>query len=96
VVQDAANRLCRLSARETEAELLVLVRGGDVLVGVSLDADGDPDQDGCHDTESLGCRGHPLNLLEGVDDDAAHSVSERSLDLGNALVVAVKADSVTG
>src|SRR5665647_3169236 len=96
VLQDATNRLCRLSAGETEAELLVLVGGGDVFVGVCLDADGDADHDGCHDIEPLGRSGHPLDLIEGVDDDAADSVSQRSLDLGNALVVAVEADSMAG
>ena len=95
VLQDATNRLCRLPPGEAEAELLVLVGGGDVLVGVGLDADGDPDHDRSHDAESLGRRGHPVDLLEGVDHDAAHPVSERSLDLGNALVVAVKADQVS-
>ena len=38
-----ADRLGGVPAGEREAELLVLVRGGDELVGVRLDADGDPD-----------------------------------------------------
>ena len=37
-----------------------------------LDADRDPDQDGCHDLQSLGRRGHAFDLLEGVDD-AGHA-----------------------
>jgi len=39
VLQDASDGLGRRAAGEGEAEFLVLVRGGDELVGVGLDAD---------------------------------------------------------
>src|SRR5674476_32285 len=96
VAQDATNRLGRLPAGQAEAELLVLVRGGDVLMGVRLDTDRDPDHDRCHDTESLGGAGHPLDLLEGVDHDAGDPVTKCRLDLGDALVVAVYTDPPAG
>ena len=42
--EHAADGLDGVARGEREAELLVLVRGRDELVGVRLDADGDPDQ----------------------------------------------------
>ena len=51
---------------------------------------------GRDDTELGRDRGDALDLVEGVDDDAAHAVVEGVADLGDALVVAVQADPVAG
>ena len=50
--EDAAHRGHRGAAGQRQAELLVLVCGGDELVGVRLDADGDPDQHVLHDARA--------------------------------------------
>ena len=81
-----------LAVADREAELLVLVGGGDVLVGVRLDAGGHAHHDGLGPAEPLGDLGQPLDLLEGVDDDPADAEGDRLLELGQALVVAVEAD----
>ena len=73
----ASNRPAASSAwppARREAELLVLVAGGDELVGVRLDADGHPDHDRRDDAELGGHRGDPVDLVEGVDHDAADPV----------------------
>ena len=62
----------RVAAGDREAELLVLVGGGDVLVGVRLDAGGHPH----HHPRRCGraraaTAAEPLDLVEGVDDDPA-------------------------
>ena len=71
-LEHAADRLDGVAAGDREAELLVLVRGGDVLVGVRLDADGHPDHHrAARPAGSRGERGEPVDLVEGVDDDPA-------------------------
>ncbi len=79
-------------AGEREAELLVLVRGGDELVGVRLHADGDPDQHLRAYPALAGQLGEPVDLGERVDDDPAHPGVDRPGQLGDRLVVAVEAD----
>ena len=64
-----------LPAGEAETKLLVLMGGGDVFVSVGFDPDSDPDHDRCHHRQSLGGRGHPLDLFEGVDHDPADSMA---------------------
>ena len=54
--EDPPHRGHRRAAGQRQAELLVLVRGGDELVGVRLDADGDPDQHVLHDARVTGDR----------------------------------------
>ena len=70
---DPPYRLEGVAGGDREAELLVLVRGGDVLVGVRLDAGGHPDH---HPRRCSPARAvtvlEPLDLVEGVDDDPAH------------------------
>ena len=83
--EDAPDRLGRGAAGEREAELLVLVRGRDELVGVRLDADGDPDQD----PRRARPRRSPASASRSisskrVDDDAADAGVERAAELGDA------------
>ena len=92
--EDAARRLEGVPPGQRQPELLVLVGRRDELVGVRLDADGDADEDRRDDAELGRDRGDALDLVEGVDDDAAHAVVEGVADLGDALVVAVQADAV--
>ena len=56
------DRVHRVAAGEREAELLVLVRGGDELVGVRLDADGHADQHVLHHAGRTGDRLEPVDL----------------------------------
>ena len=64
-------------AGEREAELLVLVGGGDELVGVRLDADGDPHHHRRAHAELGRDRGDPVDLVERVDDDPADAGLQR-------------------
>ena len=89
---DRPHRPRGLALGDREAELLVLVRGGDVLVRVRLDAGGHPQQHRLHDAAARGDRSQPLDLDVGVDDDPADTDLDRALELGDALVVAVEAD----
>ena len=72
-----ADRLGRRAAGQREAELLVLLAGLDVLVGVRLDAGRHPDVDPLAHAGALGDGGQPLELVEGVDDDAADADARR-------------------
>ena len=76
--QHPADRLGRVPAGEREAELLVLVRGGDELVGVRLHTDGDPDHHRHRIVRAvLDKPGQPGDLVERVDDDGADAVVAR-------------------
>ena len=90
--QHAAYGLERVAAGDREAELLVLVGGGDVLVGVRLDAGGDAHEHARGPPELGGHRRQPLDLVEGVDDDPADAELDGPLELAERLVVAVEAD----
>lgn len=91
-----ADRLGRQSVRQRDAELLVLVRGGDELVGVGLDADRDADLHALADAEPLGDVRDAGDLQEGVEDDAPDASLDGPLDLGDGLVVAVEGDALGG
>ena len=90
----ARKRLSRGAAGDREAELLVLVRGGDVLVGVRFDPGGDPDHDPRTDAELGRQPAEPGDLVERVDDDPADPGGEALAQFVDALVVAVQADPV--
>ena len=86
-----ADRLGRGAGGQREAELLVLLAGLDVLVGVRLDAGRDPDVDALADPGPLGDGREPGDLLGGVDDDACRRrPSTARVELGDRLVVAVE------
>ena len=89
-----AHRLRGVAAGQREAELLVLVRGRDELVGVRLDADRDPDhhRDRVRRRAVLGQPGQPGDLVEGVDDDGADPGLHRGRQLGRRLVRPVQRD----
>ncbi len=86
------DRLGRRPAGQREAELLVLVRGGDVLVGVRLDADGDPDH-------HLGrrCVSRAIAVSRSISSNESTTIrptpaSTARRSSGVGLVVAVQAD----
>ena len=93
-VVHAAYGLERVAAGDREAELLVLVGGGDVLVRVGLDAGGDPHHHAHRPAELGGDVGEPPDLVEGVHDDPAHAELDGALELAEGLVVAVEADAL--
>ena len=85
-------RVARAPARDREAELLVLVRGGDELVGVRLDAHGEPDH---HRHRRAALAGHgvePGDLVQRVEHDVADARLDRRDQLVDRLVVAVEGD----
>lgn len=88
--------LGRLPVGERDAELLVLVRGGDELVRVRLDADGDPDLHPLPPAERLRDVRDPHDLLEGVEHDPPDTGLDGRVDLRGRLVVAVEGDAVGG
>ena len=69
--QRAPHRLGRRARGQRDAELLVLVRGRDVLVGVRLDPDRHPEQHRRPDAQPPGGLGDPVDLGQRVDDDPA-------------------------
>ena len=80
--------------RQPEPELGVLLAGADEFVGVRLHARGDPDE---HRRARAGPGGvatgealQAVDLVEGVDDDAAHPGIESAHQLRLGLVVAVQ------
>ena len=80
----------RVAVAEVEAELRVVLAGGDELVGVGVHAGRDPQQHVGHRTDAFGAqRVEPIELVERVDDDVAHPPRDRLPQLGDALVVAV-------
>ena len=79
--------------RDRQPELLVLVRGRDVLVPAGVHARGHAHHHRCGRSPALlDQRREALDLDERVDDDPAHAVLERSRELVVGLVVAVQAD----
>ena len=90
--EQAAHRLGSRPVAEGQPELLVVVGGGDELVGVCLHAGGDTDQ---HFGDTASLRGDPLqpvDLVEGVDDDPSDADFDGPGQFGRGLVVAVHAD----
>lgn len=85
-----------LATGQRDAELLVLVGGGDELVRMCFHADGDTDLDALPLAEFLGDVGDADDLLEGVEDDTADVCADRPFDLVLGLVVAVEGDAVGG
>ena len=82
---------------QVEAELGVVLPGGDVLVGVGVDARRDPQQHVGHRTGAGGVEGvEAVELVEAVDDDVAHAGLDRRAQLVDALVVAVQRARVGG
>ena len=69
---------------------------GDELVGVRLDADGDPDHDRYPHPELVGEPDQPVDLGERVDDDPADAILDRGARFGEGLVVAVHPDPLPG
>ena len=83
-----------VAAGQREAELLVLVRGRDELVGVRLDADRDADQHVLRDAAALGqhAASRAISSKESTTTRPTPA-SSAALDLGGRLVVAVEARS---
>ncbi len=82
LAQDPAGGLGGVAARQREAELLVLVRGGDELVGVRLDAHRGAEVDALPHPALRREGREPLDLHERVDDDGAHAGVEGGRELG--------------
>ncbi len=90
--EDAPHGLHGVAAGEREPELLVLVRGGDELVGVGLDAHGHADEHVLDDTGLTGDRVEPVDLGERVEHDVPDPGGHGGLQFADGLVVAVHRD----
>ena len=89
-----AHRGHRGTAGQRQPELLVLVRGGDELVGVRLDADRHPHQHVLHHARRAGDLVEPLDLGHRVQHDVADAGLHRGGQLVDGFVVAVQGDSL--
>ena len=69
---------------QREAELLILVRGGDVFVRVRFHADRHPDEDGLANAVVRGDLREALDLVERVDDDVPDAGVDRADEFGVA------------
>ncbi len=78
---------------QCEAELLILVRGREEVVGLGVDTAVDAEQHALRGAPSLDDRGEALDLDQAVDDDRAHAGLDGLLELGDALVVAVEPEA---
>ena len=78
---------------EGEAELLVLVGGGDELVGLGVHPGGHPDHHRRGDSQLPGDPLDQQQLRHGVGDDAAHPGLQSLPDLLGGLVVPVQGDA---
>ena len=87
--QHPSGRFERGTGGDREPELLVLVRGGDELVGVGLDAGRHPHHHPGVAAQFAGDAGEALDLVVGVDHDASDTEGDRTLELAHRLVVAV-------
>ena len=87
---DSGNGFEGRAGGDREAELLVLVCGRDVLVGVRLDAGRHPDHHRRDRVALPGQLDQPGDLVLGVDDDPADPGVERPGQLLLGLVVAVE------
>lgn len=79
---------------QREPELLVLVRGGDELVGVRLHADRHPDHHRLPDTPVAGHLVQPGDLEERVQHDGADPGRHALFEFRHGLVVAVHGDAL--
>ena len=88
------HRSHRRAAGHRQPELLVFVGGGDELVGVRFDADGDADQHVLDDTRLTGDGVESLDLDHRIQHDVADTGFDRGGQLGDRFVVAVQRDSL--
>ena len=86
------NRVHRRAVGQRQPELLVFVGGGDELVGVRLDADGDADQHILDDARLARDGVEALDLDHRVDDDMSDAGLDGSGQLLGRFVVAVQRD----
>ena len=93
-ILDRGHGLVRLAGGQGQAELLVLVGGGDVLVAARVDAGLQAHHDGRDDAEVSGDALDLVDLVHRVDEDAVDAGLEGEADLRVRLVVAVQADTV--
>src|SRR5262245_35743024 len=91
-LESPPHRLSGVPTCQREAELLVLVRGSDVLIRVCLNPDGDPDQDTLCHTVAVCDVGQSDHLFIRVNDDPADASLDGSGQLCGRLVVAVHGD----
>src|SRR5438093_39378 len=94
--EDRAHSRFGCAARDVEAELRVLGSGQQVRVRMSVDAGPDAQEDRRTRIAFRGDASEECDLVEVVDDDAAHAFRARDEQLVLALVVAVKEDPVAG
>ena len=90
--EDPAHRGHRRAAGQRQPELLVFVRGGDELVGVRLDTDGETDKHILDDARLARDGVEALDFGHRVQDDVTDPGFDRGGQLRDGFVVAVQRD----
>ncbi len=90
--EHSAHRVHRVAAGQRETELLILVRGGDELVGVCFDTDGDADEHVLDGVQLTGDGVEAIDFGERVQHDVPDADLDGGPQFGHGLVVAVQRD----
>ena len=93
--EHAAHSDHRGPACQRQTELLVFVGGGDELVGVRLDADGDAHQHVLYDSRRGGDLIETFDLRHRVDHHVSDAGLDGRLQLIDRFIVAVQCDSIS-
>src|SRR5262249_40860442 len=93
-VEDTRHRRQRVAGGDGEAELLVLVRGRDELVGVRVHTGRAADQDLGDNPGSTGDVVEALDLDHRVEHDVPDPGAHCGLQFGRRFVVAMQSDSL--
>ena len=90
MLQDVLGHTHSVAVLDTETKLAVVLAGGDELVGISMDAGLDAEQNALLHA-LLGADGFDaVDLFESVDDDGANAALNSHFQFSNGLVVAVE------
>ena len=85
-----------VAGRQRESELLILVSGGDVFVGVGFDADGHPNHHVLHDSGTAGDGIEAVDLGHRVHHHVTDAGLDRVGEFIDRFVVAVQGNPVGG
>ena len=90
MLQNVAGHPHGLAVLDAEAELGIVLAGGDKFVGICVDAGLDPEQYALMDTAGSTDGFQTVDLLKGIDDDGANAAVHSHFQFGDRLVVSVE------